>query len=165
MTKTARKPRSDSISEHSRILQGAAKLLSPPSHVPLEDMDMPFWEDVVAEFARADWTEHSLTLAAMLARTLANLEEEQRLLRSEGGVIVKEIKDEKGEVRKIVSCVNARARSVSDYMSQVLSLRRSLSLNTKAKYGTNPNQAGKNLAANKQTESSLGAGEESDLLA
>lgn len=150
-TKTARKPRSDSISEMTRVMSGAAVEIAPPSHVSLEDMDWPFWHNVVAEFARADWTEHQLELAAMLSRTMANLEQDQRLLRQEGTIIVREILDGNGAVKKIVSCTNARARAIQEGMNQVLALRRSLALHAKAKHGSN-NDAGKKLAANKRTE-------------
>jgi hypothetical protein len=162
MTKTARKPRTDSISEMTRIMSGAAREISPPSHVSLGDMDWPFWESVVAEFARADWTEHQLELAAMLARTMADLEENQRLLRSEGLMILKEFKDKKGEVRKILSCENLRARAVQTLMGQVLALRRSLALHAKAKSGSNADAA-KQREANKRTEQA-GEGKD-DLLA
>lgn len=162
MTKTARKLRTDSISEMTRIMSGAAREIAPPSHVPLQEMDWPFWEDVVAECARADWTEHQLSLAAMLARTMANVEEDQRKLREEGTTIVREIKDGKGEVKKIVSCSNARARAIQDGMSQILALRRSLALHAKAKSGSNADAA-KQREANKKTEQA-GEGKD-DLLA
>lgn len=151
MTKASRKPRYDSTAEQSRIMQGSVAIISPPGHVPLEAMDLPFWEDVVAEFASADWSEHALTIAAMLARTMANLEEEQRLLRQEGATITKEFRNPDGSVRKILSCPNSRARAVSDYMGQVLSLRRSLALHARAKSGTNQDAA-KQRDAGKATE-------------
>lgn len=164
MPKTDRKPRSDSIGEASRILQGAANEVAPPPHVPLQDQDWPFWHNVVAEFARADWTEHQLELAAMLARTMSDLEENQRLLRSEGLMIIRELKDSKGEVRKILSCENLRARAVQTLMGQVLALRRSLALHARAKHGTNAD-AGKKLAANKATESKAKTPKKDGLLA
>ena len=49
-----------------RIAQGLTRELQPPSHVPLDDCDWPFWESVVAEFARSEWSEHQLELAAFL---------------------------------------------------------------------------------------------------
>jgi len=162
MTKTARKPRSDSTGELSRVMQGAAREVAPPAHVPLDAMDWPFWHSVVAEFARADWTEHQLELAAMLARTMASLEEDQRLLRKEGTSLTKEILDEKGNVRKIISYENSRARGVQTMMGQVLALRRSLALHAKGKHGTNA-AAGKAAAANKKTEGRAEGGD--DLLA
>lgn len=116
----------NSPSEAVRIMQGAAQELRPPSHVPMEDMDWPFWHNVVAEFARADWTEHQLELAAMLARTMANLEAEQRTLRQEGFIA----KRENG-----TTVENPRARAVKSLTSDILSLRRSLALHARAKSG------------------------------
>lgn len=162
MAKTTRKPRTDSISEVTRIMQGAKKEIAPPSHVPLEAVDWPFWESVVAEFARADWTEHQLELAAMLARTMADLEREQRLLRQEGGICTKEILDKDGNIRKIVTWENIRGRAVQTFMSQVLSMRRSLALHAKAKSGSN-GDAAKQREANKKTEAAAEGGD--DLLA
>lgn len=163
MTRTTRKPRSDSVGEASRILQGAAREVAPPNHVPLDDKDWPFWENVVAEFARADWTEHQLELAAMLARTMADLEENQRLLRSEGLLIIREVKNGKDEVVKILSCENHRGRAVQTLMGQVLALRRSLALHARAQSGSNKDAA-KKRAANKGTESKAKGGND-DLLA
>jgi len=143
-------------------MQGANIEISPPAHVSLEDMDWPFWHSVVAEFARADWTEHQLELAAMLARTMANLEAEQRLLRKEGPVKQKLILDKDGEVRKIIEFENSRGRGVQTLMGQVLALRRSLALTGRAKAGSS-DDAAKKRQANKKTESA--AANEDDLLA
>lgn len=154
MTKAIRKPRSDSISEMTRIMQGAAIEVAPPAHVPLKANHWPFWHSVVAEFARADWTEHQLELAAMLARCMAQVEEQQRLLEDEGFLV------DKGE--QGVKVENARARSVQTLMGQILSLRRSLALHARAKSGTNAD-AIKQREKNRATEKA-GAGED-DLLA
>lgn len=107
-------------------MQGAAHELSPPSHVPMEAMDWPFWHNVVAEFARAEWTEHQLELAAMLARTMANMEEQQRLLRSEGFTS----KSERG-----TPVANPRATIVKGLTGDILSMRRSLALHARAQSG------------------------------
>lgn len=113
-------------SEAVRIMQGATKELNPPAHVPLDDMDWPYWHSVVAEFARAEWTEHQLELAAMLARTMANLESEQRSLRSEGFIATRE---------NGTTVENPRARAVKSLTGDILSLRRSLALHARAKSG------------------------------
>jgi hypothetical protein len=144
----------------TRIVQGASREVAPPSHVPLQDMDWPFWESVVAEFARADWTEHQLELAAMLSRTMADLEENQRLLRTEGIICVREVLNDDGTVRKVITWENSRARAVQTMMGQVLSLRRSLALHAKAKHGSNAD-AGKKSAANKRTEDAATKGADS----
>lgn len=114
----------NSPAEAVRIMQGAAQELRPPSHVPMEDMDWPFWHNVVAEFARADWTEHQLELAAMLARTMANLEAEQRTLRQEGFITKR---------ANSTTVENPRARAVKSLTGDILSLRRSLALHARAK--------------------------------
>jgi phage terminase small subunit len=120
------KARINSASEAVRIIQGATRELQPPSHVPLDDMDWPYWHSVVAEFARAEWTEHQLELAAMLARTMANLEQEQRSIRAEGFVSVRE----NGTVVD-----NPRSRIIAAMTTQILALRRSLALHARARSG------------------------------
>jgi len=134
----ARKPRSDSISEAVRIVRGAQRELVPPSHVPLDEMDWPYWHNVVAEFARAEWTEHQLELAAMLARTMANLEQEQRTLRAEGYV---------SESQRGTPVVNPRSLAVKAMTGDILSLRRSLALHARAKAGDNRDAAKQRDAA------------------
>ena len=128
----ARKARVDSAAEAVRIMAGARRELIPPSHVPLDDMDWPYWHSVVAEFARAEWTEHQLELAAMLARTMANLEQEQRSLRAEGFIAVRE---------NGTTVENPRARAVKSLTGDILSLRRSLALHARARSGDNRDAA------------------------
>ncbi|CDO37134.1 P27 family phage terminase small subunit [Novosphingobium sp. KN65.2] len=128
----ARKARTDSAAEAVRIMAGSGREVMPPSHVPLDDMDWPYWHNVVSEFARADWTEHQLELAAMLARTMANLEQEQRTLRAEGFIAVRE---------NGTSVENPRARAVKSLTGDILSLRRSLALHARARSGDNRDAA------------------------
>lgn len=128
----ARKARIDSAAEAVRIMQGTAKEVIPPSHVPLDEMDWPYWHNVVGEFARAEWTEHQLELAAMLARTMANLEQEQRTLRAEGFISVRE---------NGTTVENPRARAVKSLTGDILSLRRSLALHARARAGDNRDAA------------------------
>jgi phage terminase small subunit len=122
----ARKARIDGASEAVRIMQGVTRELQPPSHIPLDAMDWPYWHSVVAEFARAEWSEHQLELAAMLARTMANIEQEQRTLRAEGFVSVRE---------NGTTVYNPRSSVVQTLTGQVLSLRRSLALHARARSG------------------------------
>lgn len=124
------KQRIDSSTAAVEIMQGAVRELAPPAHVSLDDQDWPFWNSVVAEFARAEWTEHQLELAAMLARTMSNLEAEQRSLRSEGFIA----KRENGTLVE-----NPRARGVKALTGDILSLRRSLALHARARSGDSRN--------------------------
>lgn len=140
----ARKARIDSAAEAVRIMAGSRRELTPPSHVPLDDMDWPYWHNVVAEFARAEWTEHQLELAAMLARTMANLELEQRTLRAEGYV---------SQSLKGTPVVNPRSLAVKAMTGDILSLRRSLALHARARSGDNRDAAKqRDMGRNVETE-------------
>ena len=124
----ARKPKITSVAEVSRIMQAASKPIHPPACVPLDAEDMPFFDAVVAEFARAEWTEHSLQLAANLARMMADLTREQIALREEGSI---------SESAKGTPVINPRKTAVQMYAGSILSIRRSLSLHARAQSGTN----------------------------
>lgn len=104
----------------------AAADIVPPSNVPLDKGDMPFFASVIAEFARSEWTAHQLELAAMLARTMADLEREQRLLREEGATALSE---------RGTPVVNPRKTVVQMHASTILSFRRSLALHARAQGG------------------------------
>lgn len=117
-----------SLSAQSKIQAMATKEIRPPSHVPLEEKDEPFFYNVVAEFAKSEWTEHQLELAAMLARMMCDLEEEQRKLRQEGSVMYSE---------KGTPVVSPRKTVIQMHSGAILSMRRSLALHARAQTSTN----------------------------
>jgi hypothetical protein len=119
----ARKARIDSTSEAVRVMSAAAKPIVPPPHVPLDNEDLPFFANVIAEFARSEWSAHQLELAAMMARTMSDLNREQVALRKEGSVCMSE---------KGTPVVNPRKTVVQMDASSILSFRRSLSLHARA---------------------------------
>ncbi|MBY5553733.1 terminase small subunit [Rhizobium leguminosarum] len=121
-----RKARIDSAAEAVRVMAKATKEIQPPSNVPLDEEDIPFFRNVIAEYARSEWSSHQLELAAMLARTMADLTREQKLLRDEGGVA----KSEKG-----TPVANPRKSIVQMHAASILSFRRSLSLHARAQGG------------------------------
>jgi len=122
----SRKQRIDSRSEAVRVMSRAAADIVPPSNVSLDKSDMPFFASVIAEFARSEWTAHQLELAAMLARTMSDLEREQRLLREEGATALSE---------RGTPVVNPRKTVVQMHASTILSFRRSLALHARAQGG------------------------------
>jgi hypothetical protein len=121
-----RKQRIDSATAAVRVMRGAVREMAPPGHVRMGDEDWPFWHSVIAEFARSEWTDHQLELAAMLSRAMADLEREQWDLRSEGSVA----KSEKG-----TPVVNPRKQVVQMLAGTILSMRRSLALHARAQAG------------------------------
>lgn len=122
----ARRARVDSAAEAVRIMAKAVTEIAPPANVPLDAEDMPFFRSVIAEYARSEWSAHQLELAAMLARTMADLTREQQLLRVEGGVSYSE---------KGVPVANPRKSIVQMHAGSILSFRRSLSLHARAQGG------------------------------
>ena len=148
----ARKPRIDSTAAAVSVARDAQKQINPPSNVPLDARDLPFFASVIAEFARSEWTAHQLELAAMLARTMADLEQDQRLMRVEGPVMATE---------KGTPVVNPRKTVIQMNASIILSYRRSLSLHARAQ-GGEARDVGKRRGMVKETEGEMGG---DDLLA
>lgn len=150
----ARKPRTDSLPNLQRVFAAATTELAPPAHVPLTDADWPYWHSITDEFARADWTPHMLEIAALLARSMAQLEVEQRTLRAEGFLTP----------RKQGLGPNPRGRTVSTLTGQVLAYRRSLALTGRGKAGRS-DDAAKQRIANRRIESPHRDTSPGDLLA
>ncbi|WP_198158509.1 hypothetical protein [Sphingomonas hankookensis] len=129
-------------------------VIRPPAHVQLEEQDEPFWRSVIAEFARSEWTDHQLELAAMLARKMSDLEALQRQLRTEGFTTM----NASGSPMS-----NPLIQSVRMFDASILSTRRSLSLHARASAGE-PRDVAKRRAAAKGIEAD-NAGDDDDLLA
>lgn len=120
----SRKKRTDAISSHSDVVSKSFVNIVPPSHIRMTDEDMPFFDNVVAEFARADWSQHALEIASILARTLCDLEREQYLLREEGSI---------SSTERGTPVPNPRKTIVQMHASSILSLRKSLGVDARAK--------------------------------
>jgi hypothetical protein len=133
-----------------KVMAGAARELTPPAHVRMSDEDWPYWHSVIAEFARSEWTDHQLEVAAFLARSMADLEREQWLLREEGP----SLSSERG-----TPVVNPRKTVVQMHASSILSLRRSLSLHARAQNGE-ARDVGKRRAAQKDIETDAPFGDD-----
>lgn len=149
-----RKARIDSAAEAVRVMAKAIEEIQPPANVPLDQEDIPFFRNVIAEYARSEWSSHQLELAAMLARTMADLTREQKLLRDEGGIAFSE---------KGTPVANPRKSIVQMHAGSILSFRRSLSLHARAQAGEARDVAKRRDAA-KEIESDNPLAED-DLLA
>ena len=116
--------RTDSKENAAKIMAKAAQPLTVPSNVPLEKDDLPFYNNVLAEFARSEWTQHALEIAAMMARTMHDLNAEQQALRAEGYITVRQ---------NGTALENPRTRIVKSLTGDLLSLRRSLGVHARAR--------------------------------
>lgn len=148
-----RKTRVDSTAAAVAVARGASAEINPPSNVPLSETDLPFFASVIAEFARSEWTAHQLELAAMLARTMADLNAEQVAMRAEGSIC----KTDKG-----TPVINPRKTAIQMHYSNIHSARRSLSLHARAQ-GGEARDVAKRRGSVKEIEG--GAVDSDDLLA
>lgn len=149
-----RKQRIDSVAGAVATMAKDGGVIRPPAHVQLEEQDEPFWRSVIAEFARSEWTDHQLELAAMLARKMSDLEALQRQLRTEGFTTM----NASGSPMS-----NPLIQSVRMFDASILSTRRSLSLHARASAGE-PRDVAKRRAAAKGIEAD-NVGDDDDLLA
>jgi hypothetical protein len=146
-----RRTRIDSAAAAVQTAAASAKRIAPPSNVPLDKRDLPFFASVLAEFARSEWTAHQLELAAMLARTMADLNDEQIAMRAEGSILYTE---------KGTPVINPRKTAIQMHYSNIHSARRSLSLHARAQ-GGETRDVGKRREQAKEYEADAG----DDLLA
>lgn len=122
----ARRERADAAAAQVKVMAAATQEIHPPSNVPLTDDDLPFFASVIAEFARSEWTAHQLELAAMLARTMCDLNAEQQAMRQEGSIMLTD---------KGTPVINPRKTAIQMHYSNIHSARRSLSLHARAQGG------------------------------
>lgn len=131
-----------SVAEQVRIAQSATRKIVPPAHVSLDARDLPFFNSIIAEFAKAEWSDHQIELAAKMARLMADTEAEYRAMRAEGTVIT----NAKGDMK-----ISPRRTIIQMNMQTILNFRRSLSLNANL-VGNRPTRD-KRIKAGKQIES------------
>src|SRR4051794_15558631 len=84
---TVRRTRIDSNSERMRIIADANKVILPPKHIPLDSEETTYFNNIISEFPKADWSAHQIELVAMIARMMADFRRESELLREEGAVV------------------------------------------------------------------------------
>lgn len=152
--KASRKAPITSTSAAVVVMQKAQSQIMPPSTVPLDDCDLPFFANVLEEFARSEWTAHQLELAAMMARTMSDLNTEQQKLREEGSVL---------RTPGGTPVVNPRKTVIQMHASTILSYRRSLGLHARAQSGE-ARDIGKRRESTKAIEAG-GAADDDELLA
>lgn len=117
-----RKKRADSTAEQVKAMQAPA--VQPPATVPLDKKQLPFFLSVIDMRARSEWTTHDVEYAALLARDMASLETEAKLLADEGVVVA-------GAGGGPVQ--NPRATYMNSLRGSIAAARRSLALHARAR--------------------------------
>lgn len=118
----ARRQRIDSAAGAVATMAAAARDLSPPEHLRIRKGDMPFWDSVISEKPKSEWTESDLIVAANLARAMADAERVAGYTVVGGGNI---------NQAKLLATIE-----VSDKLARrIVTLRRALGLDNRAKNG------------------------------
>ena len=146
-----RKQRIDSNAAATKLVRSASKEIVPPDHIIMDARDWPFWQSVIGEFPKADWTAHQLEVAAQLSKAMADLEMVRQVLRRDGYVT----DDNKPSPHHAIA---------RDLTNAVMSLRRNLSLHARAQQGE-ARDAGKRRSMAKGIESGVVDVLEDDLIA
>lgn len=141
---TDRRQRIDSVTAQVEVMQAATKTLLVPEHVPLTEQDEPFWSSILAEKPKAEWTDHDLELAAMLAMAMRRLRDEETKLSGEDAVV----STAAGNL-----AANPRLRIVSDLHARVMKYRQTLGIHNRGKNGE-PREANKRRALAHDIEAS-----------
>lgn len=141
-----RKQRIDSNAAAVKIMLKAAIELFPPEHVPVGEKDLPFWLNITAEKAKAEWTAHDLELAALLARAMSRLEREETMLDGEDTVM----SSAGGSPMQ-----NPRIRAITDLHSRVIKYRQTLGIHDRGKNGEKRDSTKRREMA-KEIETDLG---------
>lgn len=117
-----RRQRIDSAEGALAVMAASTRDLSPPKHLKLRRGDQPFWDSVIAERAKSEWTDADLAVAANLARAMADAEKLAAFSVDRGGHV---------KVTVLIQTIE-----LSDKLARrIISLRRALGLDNRSKNG------------------------------
>ena len=129
-------------SVQAAMIAGGRKIVVPKS-ITFTPKQRLIFTEICSEFSKSELTAHKIRLAAILARDVASLDDQQKLLQTEGEVFV----NSHGNP----TC-NPRVRVVQTLSSTVLSLRRSLGVHARDLAGGDSRRVGMRRAHDKANE-------------
>ena len=150
---TERKQRVDSKEQRVATMIAANREIKPPASMEFSDLDHENFNEIIDEFASIQWTNHTVKIAAILARTITDMIEDQEALREEGSVAYSE---------KGTPVANPRRTACQGYASQIMNMRRSLALHATA--GTTKRDKGIETAHRKAAENDANGVTDDDLI-
>uniref|UniRef100_UPI0035CA58EC hypothetical protein n=1 Tax=uncultured Sphingomonas sp. TaxID=158754 RepID=UPI0035CA58EC len=118
----ARRQRIDSATGAVATMAAATRDLSPPKHLKIRRGDLPFWDAVIKERAKSEWTDADLAVAANLTRAMADAERIATMTVDAGGHV---------QIEDVVKSIE-----LSDKLARrIVTLRRALGMDNRAKNG------------------------------
>lgn len=118
----ARRTRIDSAAGAVATMAAATRDLSPPAHVKFRTADWPFWDAIIKERAKSEWSDADLIVAANLARAMADAERIAEMTTGRNGAV---------KVSTLIASIAA-----SDKLARrIVTLRRALQIDARSKHG------------------------------
>lgn len=167
-----RRARSDGVDADVETTQAAFREIEPPDSVKLKRQHMKFWDAIIAEFAKVEWTEHKLQLAATLAITVSRYVDVQKQIEKEGELLERKavVRSKNENIPDTVEVIGVYANPLKTYLKMyhenILSMRRSLSMQSRVTEGEPRDVVARRAAAKEKERGIAGMDEDKmDLLA
>ncbi|WP_294011671.1 hypothetical protein [Sphingomonas sp.] len=141
--KKPRRPRVDSTAGVAAAIVAGGKKITIPAGTQLDAKERRVFAELSEEFSKSELTAHKIRLLVMLAKDLVALDREQLTLSHEGFALTNSHGNR-------VS--NPRVKVCSSLTSQILAMRRSLGIHTRAQEGGSNQKAANRRAHNKANE-------------
>jgi hypothetical protein len=125
-TKKPRRQRADSKEAAVKDMLNGERTIAPPADITLTPSERLFFNEIIAELPKGEWTDHMIRLAAELARMMADARDETDAIRREGSVVEGA---GGGPIR------NPRCTQQSSLQASINATRRSLAIHSRAKGG------------------------------
>ena len=132
----------------------AAKVIEPPAKFNLTEDEKLVFQEVIDEFAKVDWTPHSIRLAALLARAITMMTDAQQDLLNEG----LSTRNTRG-----TPVLNPLMSATNQLAGQIMAIRRTLALHALATGSRG--DLGKRRGINKENDEDSPLGGSDGLLA
>lgn len=123
-TEAPRRQRADSKEAAVKDMLNADRVITPPADLRLSSGERLIFDEIIAELPKGEWSDHTIRLAAGLARAMADLRAEEDAVRREGSVVTGA---HGGPVR------NPRCAQIAALKAGITATRRNLSLHVRAK--------------------------------
>ena len=149
--------RIDSAAEKAKIVSAAATKIEAPANMVLDELAQEFFEQIIEEQAKAQWSKHSISLAADMAQSMSLVQKLKAEVESEGYLITNYTE------RGSTTVKNPLLGEITKHQASIVAMRRSLALHARAQLGDN-RQAGKQRAYAKELEEQAQQETEDDLI-
>ena len=142
-TKKPRKTRVDSSAGVAAAIVAGGKKITLPPGTQLSALERKVFTELCDEFSKSELTAHKIRLLVILSKQMVMLNDEQHTLMREGFTLT----NSNGNV-----VPNPRVRACSTLNANILAMRRSLGIHTRAQAGGDNREAAKRRNHNKRNE-------------